>query len=96
MKLELFNARFRWEGVIRVNIHIKICEVMNRWQSWTEKEGQTQKEWGLVAALGCAERLLQETCSQPNYPPVSHFLKRELLQIRPVVGGYIAFRAMEI
>ena len=32
--------------------------------------------------------------SQPNYPPVSHFLKRELLQIRPMVRGYIAFQAM--
>ena len=34
------------------------------------------------------------TRSQPNYPPISHFLKRELLQIRPMVGGYIAFRAL--
>ena len=34
--------------------------------------------------------------SQPNYPPVSHFLKRELLQIMPVVGGYIAFQAREM
>ena len=34
--------------------------------------------------------------SQPNYPPVSHFLKRELLQIRPVLGGYVAFRARGI
>ena len=37
-----------------------------------------------------------EVRSQPNYPPISDFLKRELLQIRPVVGGYIAFRAMEM
>ena len=38
------------------------------------------------------------TCqhSQPNYPPVSHFLKRELLQIMPVVGGYIALQAREM
>ena len=34
--------------------------------------------------------------SQPNYPPISHFLKRELLQIRLVVGGYIVFQAMEL
>ena len=34
--------------------------------------------------------------SEPNYPPISHFLKRELLQIMPVVGGYIAFQAREM
>ena len=40
--------------------------------------------------------LICSKLSQPNYPPISHFLKRELLQIMPVVGGYIAFQAREM
>ena len=45
--------------------------------------------WGGITCLFNTSQLT----SQPNYPPISHFLKRELLQIMPVVGGYIAFQA---
>ena len=51
------------------------------------------KAFGLLPTLhALAGHLsLPITLHQPNYPPISHFLKSELLQIRPIVGGYIAF-----
>ena len=50
----------------------------------------------LYLVVGIGRRVVAVVCgivvwwlwwlSQRNYPPVSHFLKRELLQIRPMVG----------
>ena len=65
---------------------------------WSESQEPAKIAWR-QASQGSSPELLPISNgfdSQPNYPPVSHFLKRELLQIRPVVGGYIAFWAMEM
>ena len=44
-----------------------------------------------LAANDSSKRLLGAS----PITPISHFLKRELLQMRPMVGGYIAFWAIE-